>query len=123
MTRTSPLRLTFLIALLCAVSLRLLAPPGWMPNLDGRPSAPLVICTGVGVQTAPSDPAAPGHAGKNGHDLCAFAGLALDTPHGDVLAVRPDSPKATVAFLPADQVGAAPLRRRPQAARAPPLTA
>jgi len=124
MLRSSPLRLALLIVLLCAVSLRLLTPPGWMPNLDGRAASPLVICTGAGVQTAPSDPASPGHFGKDGHELCPFAGLALNPPpHDDVVAIRTDSPEATAAFLLADQVGIAPLRRRPQAARAPPLTA
>jgi hypothetical protein len=125
MTPSSPLRLALFIALLCAVSLRLLTPPGWMPNLDSRTAGPLVICTGDGVQRGqPADPAFHGHAGKGRPQVCAFAGLALDTaPQVADLATPLALPRAAARLLPADQNQRAPLRRRPQAARAPPLTA
>ena len=126
MTRSSPQRLAFLLALLCAVSLRLLTPPGWMPNLDDRSGAPLVICTGDGVHRArPADPAPNGHAGKGGaQEICAFAGFALDeAPQVAVVAAPLAPPQTAAAPLAVDQIWIAPLRRRPQAARAPPLNA
>jgi hypothetical protein len=125
MTRSSPLRLAFLIALLCAVSLRLLTPPGWMPDLDARSGAPLVICTGAGVHPVrPADPASHGHAGKGSHEVCAFAGLALDAaPQVAILAAPLALAEAAAAPLPSDQVRIAPRWRRPQAARAPPRIA
>jgi hypothetical protein len=125
MARSPHLRLAFFIALLCAVSLRLLTPPGWMPNLDGRGGAPLVICTGDGTQTLPS----PGHdrhgpAGKAGHEVCAFSGLALDAAPQPVLFAAPAAaPRAAEAPRLADQTPSAPARRRPQSPRAPPLQA
>lgn len=124
MMRSSPLRLAWLVALLCAVSLRLLTPPGWMPNLDGRAAGPLVICTGDGVQPAPpADPASHAHD-KRGHEVCAFAGYALDAaPHAAALVAPLASPQTAAAPRLADQNRIAPLWRRPQAARAPPLTA
>lgn len=125
MIRHSHPRLVFFIALLCAVSLRLLSPPGWMPNLDGRSDAPLVICTGDGVHPVrPADPASHGHAGKGGHEVCAFAGLAFDAaPQVAILAAPLALPQAAAAPLPADQVRIAPRWRRSQAARAPPRIA
>jgi hypothetical protein len=125
MTRSSPARLTFLIALLCAVGLRLLTPAGWMPNLDGHGGAPLVICTGDGVHTVPPadhGPHAPG--GKEVHDVCAFAGFALgEAPHAAAFAAPEALAFSAAAPLPADQVRLAPTWRRSQAPRAPPLFA
>ncbi|HKR90011.1 MAG TPA: DUF2946 family protein [Phenylobacterium sp.] len=125
MTRSAPLRLAFLIALLCAVSLRLLTPPGWMPNLDGRSSAPLVICTGDGVHHVRSaDPRSHDRASEDSHEVCAFAGLALErAPQVAVLAAPAAPPRTAAAPLPVDQVRTALRWRRPQAARAPPVTA
>ncbi len=125
MTPSSPLRLAFLVALLCAVSLRLLTPPGWMPNLDGRGSAPLVICTGDGVRTVGPDGSNPhGHPGKAVHEVCAFAGLALDTAPPVATVIAPHAaPSAVEPRLPADQARFAPAWRRPQAPRAPPILA
>jgi hypothetical protein len=125
MLRSSPVRLALIIALLCAVSLRLLTPPGWMPNLEGRAAGPLVICTSDGVHRGrPADPASHGHAEKGGHEVCAFAGLALDTaPQVAALAAPLGLSHAAAMPLPVDQIQRAPLWRRPQAARAPPLIA
>lgn len=123
MTRSSPMRLAFLVALLCAVSLRLLTPPGWMPNLDGRGSAPLVICTGDGVHTIGPDGSDPhGHPGKAAHEVCAFAGLAFDTAPQAAAVVAPSAaPSAVQPLLPGHQARFAPAWRRPQAPRAPPI--
>ena len=123
MTRSSPLRLAFLIALLCAVGLRLLTPPGWVPNLDCRGGAPLVVCTGDGVHTLSpsSDPGAHHPAGKAAHETCAFAGLAFDAPADAALLAAPSVlPHAAQAPLPDDQAVLAQAWRRPQAPRAPP---
>lgn len=123
MARSSPWRLVFLIALLCAVGVRLLTPPGWMPNLDGAPGGPLVICTGDGVHAAPaSDPTTHGHAGRSGHEVCPFGGFALGgAPHAIQLSAPLVLPRASATRLAEDQARIAPLWRRPQAARAPPL--
>jgi hypothetical protein len=125
MTRSSPARLAFLIALLCAVGLRLLTPAGWMPNLDGQGGAPLVICTGDGVHTvSPADHGPHAPAGKTAHEVCAFAGFALgEAPQTTVFGGPEALPVAAAAPLPADQVRLAPAWRRPQAPRAPPLFA
>jgi hypothetical protein len=123
MMRVSPGRLAFLIALLCAVSLRLLTPPGWMPNLDGQ-GAPLVICTGDGAHVM--RPAGPAHAppGKASHEVCVFAGFALGAAPLVAAAVSSVAPPEPAALpLPAAQTRSAPSRRRPQAARAPPVLA
>jgi hypothetical protein len=126
MTRSSPRRLAFLIALLCVVSLRLLTPPGWMPNFEGAASAPLVICTGDGSHARrEADSGSHAPAGKDAHDVCAFADFSLDA------APPPTTPPPEpVAFayseaepLPADQARPTPVWRRPQAARAPPRLA
>jgi hypothetical protein len=125
MARPSPLRLAFLIALLCAVSLRLLTPPGWMPNLDGHAGGPLVICTGDGARTTSPAGSDAGHPlRKAAGEVCAFAGLALSAPP-QPLAVAPTQEPAPAAARPlrADQIRFAPAWRRAQSPRAPPLHA
>ena len=123
MTRLSPLRLAFLVALLCAMSLRLLTPPGWMPNVAGRGSAPLVICTGDGVRLmTPADRDGHGHRGKPDHEVCAFAGFALGAAQpAAALAAPAHLPGAAAPTRPFDQGALAPTWRRPQAPRAPPV--
>lgn len=126
MARSSPRPLAFLIALLCAMSVRLLTPQGWMPDLRGGHEPGLVICTGDGVLTLPA-PAHEGHAPADkatGHDLCAFAGLALAAapPPAGVEAAAAVTHVAEPPVL-ADQQRLAPAWRRPQAARAPPALA
>ena len=125
MTRSSPRRLAFLIALLCVVSLRLLTPPGWMPNFEAAATAPLVICTGDGSHARrEADPGSHAPAGKLAHEVCAFADFTLDAAPPP--ASRPEPVALTYSEtppLPADQTRAAPAWRRPQAARAPPRLA
>jgi hypothetical protein len=117
-------RVLLLVALLCAVSLRLLCPPGWMPNFEGRPGALLVICTGDGVHTVRDggahEPAPVG--GKQQHDRCAFSGVAF-APAGSVTDLAPTAgPLQTAAlFAPAGRRHSGPDWRRAQAPRAPPL--
>lgn len=126
MTRSSPLRLAWLIALTCAVSLRLLTPPGWMPNLEGRGPAPLVICAGDGVHTvtAPADPASPHPGGKTGHEVCAFAGLTVHTAAAAIAVAAPvAAPQALEARLSPARARPALDWRRPQSPRGPPRTA
>jgi hypothetical protein len=122
MARSSPLRVVFVFALLCALSVRLLTPPGWMPNLDGRGGAPLVICTGEGAHVVRlPDPDSHRRGGEDGHDLCAFAALTLGLVPPTVAFTAPRVLPATIAAMSAeDQIRFAPLWRRPQAARAPP---
>lgn len=124
MTRPAPLRLVLLIALLCAVSLRLLTPPGWMPNIDGRAGGPLVICTADGTHAVPPADHGPHAPAKTAHAVCAFAGLALGA-RPDPAAVAPPlaAPLAAAAPRLGHQVRLAPAWRRPQAPRAPPLRA
>jgi len=122
---SAPLRLALMIALLCAVGLRLLTPPGWMPNVDGRPGSLLVICTGEGARTvsAPADHAPAPTDQKSHHDVCPFAGFAA-APSPDLVAMATpaDFATAVVATPPSGLVSAAPSWRRAQAQRAPPPT-
>ncbi|MFI4934724.1 MAG: hypothetical protein ACHP7N_08920, partial [Caulobacterales bacterium] len=80
------LRLTMFVAFLAAVSLRLMTPPGWMPNPQGPATSPLVICTGAGTRIVGGEtPPKPAKA----HDACVFAGFAASS--------APDLPTLTAS--------------------------
>jgi hypothetical protein len=97
-----------------------------MPNFEAAATAPLVICTGDGSHARrEADPGSHAPAGKDAHDVCAFADLTFDAapppaapPPEPVALAYSEAPR-----LPADQARPAPVWRRPQAARAPPRTA
>jgi len=116
-------RAVWLIALLCAMSVRFLCPPGWMPNPQAASGgAWLVICTGHGPLSTNDGAPAKSHSGAADH--CAFAGLAHALP-----PPAPASPPPQVAAEPAASVrvheDASPRldRWRAQAARGPPALA
>jgi hypothetical protein len=116
--------LVLLIALLGVVGLRLLCPPGLMPNIDGRPGSPLVICTGDGVRTVerPSHRAPGSPDGKVQHDQCAFSGIAFAAPANAPDIARPvEAPEIAPVAAGVGRVVNGPDRRRAQAPRAPPL--
>ncbi len=118
-------RLVLLIALLVAVSVRLLCPPGWMPNPDQRLGSVLVICTGDGPRPIDlGDHHAPApDDGKAQHSACVFSGTALvEAPPTVLVATPTEHPVAAPLSLPPGLPAPAPGRRRAQAARAPPLT-
>jgi hypothetical protein len=119
-------RPVLLIALLVAVSLRLLCPPGWMPNLDGKSGATLVICTGSGPLTVqvPAHHAPAPDDGKAPHAPCAFSGTAF-VPTTDAILVRApgERPALVPIHVPAGRLPTGPWRRRAQSPRAPPLAA
>ena len=73
------LRCVWLMALLGVVGLRLLCPPGWMPNPEARAGSWLVICTGHGPLSPNNDDDRGGRPGKDKshQEQCAFSGLAL----------------------------------------------
>ena len=65
---------------LIAVAMKILVPPGFMvgtADAGGRAGYPLVICTGHGPATAPSDAGGKAPAQKSHTDApCSFAGQA-----------------------------------------------
>jgi hypothetical protein len=118
-------KLVLLIALLVAVSVRLLCPPGWMANPDQRLGSVLVICTGNGPRTIDlDDHHAPAPVdGKTQHHACMFSGTTLaEAPAAILVASAAEHPVAAALSFPPGQPAIAPSRRRAQAARAPPLT-
>jgi hypothetical protein len=62
---------------LVAMVLRALLPTGWMPNLDGHPGGPLLICAMDGGSALFTDhaglPSKHQPDGRAGHDGCPFA--------------------------------------------------
>jgi hypothetical protein len=114
-----------LIALLCAVSLRLVAPPGWMPNVDGRPGSWLVICTAEGPHAilGQDDHARGPPDRKSPREPCAFAGLAF-APDPTPIEDWARTPEYATAAPSADGaiLALGPGWRRPQMARGPPRT-
>lgn len=114
-----------MIALLCAVGLHLLTPPGWMPNIYGPAGSLLVICTGEGPRTvsAPADrEPRPPHQ-KSHHDVCPFAGFAAAPSDGDLTMATPaEFPTTVLATHASGRSSAGPNWRRAQAQRAPPPT-
>jgi hypothetical protein len=82
------LRLASLIAVLAALGLRLLSPPGWMPNPDGASRAWLVICTGHGPLGTPGERSGAPVKQKAQSDRCAFAVLAHALPAAPLATLR-----------------------------------
>ena len=120
----APLRLVLLILLLCAVSARLLCPPGWMPNLDQRPGFALVICTGDGLRTLDiPEHGAPGPDQGKSHDApCVFSGTTLVPTSPSILfAGLAEHPVVAPIRVPAGLPTRGPDRKRAQAPRAPPV--
>jgi hypothetical protein len=116
-------RLILLIALLGAVSLRLLSPPGWMPASNDRSGFALVICTGEGSYTVnlPGDHAPSPDNGKTQHTPCAFSGVAFtSTPSAIPVAGPAEQPAITPVSAPTGLLATGPRRTRPQSPRAPP---
>ena len=116
-------RVCLTLLMLMAIGLRGVIPAGWMPNTQGAPNTPLVICTAAGAQVIAAHDAS-GHApapGRQQHDHCAFAGLASAPPPA-LIGLPIPSALADVAV--ADRLGrAAPVAargHREQAPRAPP---
>lgn len=118
------LRCAWLITLLGVVGLRLLCPPGWMPNPDARAGSWLVICTGHGPISPHSDDDRGGTPGKDKshQEQCAFSGLAhvLAPTSGPTLVAVPAQAEPRTTWPSQTQV--AWLERwRAQSARAPPV--
>jgi hypothetical protein len=94
----------------CAMLLRVLIPPGWMPSTGSDGLVRISICTGMGAQTAWLDRDGKIHkdapAGKH-HDPqpCGFGilVLGLDTPPM-VAALRPGIAVDSVARLASQTV-------------------
>lgn len=112
-------------ALLVAVALRLAAPAGWMPNVDGRAGSWFVVCTGHGAVTAQlssdHDPAPA--KDKSQHEHCAFSGLAFGDPPSASTFAAPAGIAPAARLEAGENVAplSGPDRRRPQSPRAPPL--
>lgn len=118
------LRCAWLITLLGVVSLRLLCPPGWMPNPDARTGSWLVICTGHG----PLSPHRNGDRGdtpgkdKSHQEQCAFSGLAhgLAPTSGPTYVAAPVQAEPPTTW-PSQSRVAWLDHWRAQSARAPPV--
>lgn len=122
--RPAFVRPILLIALLVAVSVRLLCPTGWMPNLDPRSGSVLVICTGEGPLTIkiPGHHAPDPDDGGAQHAQCAFSGIAFTPTPPAILVAGPSKPPAAAPIrAPVGVLETGPWRRRAQSPRAPPL--
>lgn len=127
------LRLALPIALMLAIGLRFLCPPGWMPNPTGV-APPFVLCPGEGDMPAVSggmsmpmhrhgDQPQPAH-GKGHQDHCVPGAWVMGAP---AEAPGVGVPVAFEYVALADEArpspSSPPARHRPQAPRAPPLFA
>lgn len=120
------------IALILAIGLRFLCPPGWMPNPAGV-APPFILCPSEGAPAA-AMPAMPGMAmgadtpapahDKTHQDHCVPGAWVMGAA-AETAALQ--APTAFEAVAIAEEARPAPsvppARHRPQAPRAPPLIA
>lgn len=117
-TRGAPLRAWLALIVLVAVMARGLVPAGWMPNITGDGSAPLIICQAGGLEHHHQSPSNRPDAH---HDTCVFAGLSAALgPSLAALAGPAESLGAPLVSLAPDSAPLARRLHRQQAARAPP---
>lgn len=112
----------WLVLAMLAVTLRILAPSGYMTTPE-QPFA-LVVCTSEGALNLKSDPSHQDHGAPQSHAPCAFAGLGLAaappeplTATAPVVFARVPEPAGRQASLRPGQGLAAP----PPPATGPPI--